>query len=363
MNSLETYLQKRLEKRKETGLLRGIKPSLKGVDFVSNDYLGIAQTPLSISVTKSRQLRGSRNLVGSSAALTELEEDFAHFFRTEACMVLPSGYQANLALLLTVATPKTTILFDEHVHNSLRRAIQLTGAKALKIKHNNTAHLKQRLENASGNTIVICESLYSMHGDFCSIKEWSALCEEHQAWLWVDEAHTAGWYGKQGRGVCMENNLDIPLISVGLGKAMGTQGGLILGSKSLMQSVVNFGDPAIYSTAISDTHIQELAQRLEDVKAAQNERATLLKNIAHYQEKAKHLKGYQHSESPIQTVVIGNPEQTTALAKALANEQLNVAAVRYPTVPKGSDLLRMSLHSYNTAQEIEHLIKTIEEYV
>ena len=125
MKSLEKYLQKRLEERKEKGLLRVIKPSLKGVDFVSNDYLGTAQTPVSVSPSKSRQLRGSRNLVGSSAALTQLEEDFAHFFGTEACMVLPSGYQANLALLLTVATPKTSILFDEHVHNSLRRAIQL----------------------------------------------------------------------------------------------------------------------------------------------------------------------------------------------------------------------------------------------
>jgi 8-amino-7-oxononanoate synthase len=143
---------------------------------------------------------------------------------------------------------------------------------------------------------------------------------------------------------------------------MGTQGGLILGSGTVMQSIINFGDSAIYTTAVSGMHIQELSEKLNLVKAADEPRSKLAKIIAYFNATFGNYPGFQPKKGPIQAIKVSSPEEAVQLKEFLAENKLSVSAVRYPTVAKGDDRLRISLHSYNTKEEVLELRHVIERF-
>ncbi len=258
-------LTNRLHKREKIGNIRQLQISPNVIDFSSNDYLGLARSKVlgnliaeELSKYKSHLngfgSTGSRLLTGNSRYAQDLEAKIAAFHGFEAGLLFICGYMANVGLLSTIASKDDCILFDTGVHASTHDGISLSRAAAFAFKHNDTVHLKNRLENcpSKGNRFICIESIYSTDGSQAPLKEICRLAKEYGAYLIVDEAHAVGVCGYQGRGLVAEQNLCSFVYAqvTTFGKAIGTQGAIILGGQTLKQSLINFATSYIYTTAL-----------------------------------------------------------------------------------------------------------------
>lgn len=378
MQKLYKRIEEQLEKRKAAGFFRSLSAGQSGgVDFSSNDYLGLAKSKALAEVVQdglvalpvSNGSGGSRLLSGNSKLAEALEIQMASFFRAEACLLFNSGYSANLGILSALPQKNDTVLYDELAHASIKDGVRLSLAKRYSFKHNNADSLRRYLEKSSGQAFVVVESVYSMDGDMAPLQEFTVLCKEFGAALLVDEAHSTGIYG-QGSGLVCELGLEQEVFARihTFGKAVGCHGACVAGSQTLKEYLINFARPFIYTTALP-------MHTLLNLEAAFNyighhpELAPLLQKKISFFKKLKHehlepllVKEVQlESNSPIQPIVVPGNEAVRSLAKALREQGFDLKAVLAPTVPKGKERLRICLHVYNTEEEIEDLIKAIAQ--
>ncbi|TPX68357.1 hypothetical protein SpCBS45565_g03115 [Spizellomyces sp. 'palustris'] len=377
-------------RRRQRSLLRTtpLPPSPPLIDFSSNDYLGLAHNPhlhdrfLSALQKSSHALgsTGSRLLNGNSREALSLETFLADFHNASDALLFNSGYDANLSLLSTLPQPDSAVVYDELVHASMHDGIKLGRAKyAKKFKHNNVDALRDLLtellvgkqgqdEGTLCKTAVVAvESLYSMDGDIAPLEEIVQVVEEFdgRACLVVDEAHSTGVFGSQGRGlVCalgLESRVYARLHT--FGKAIGSHGAVVLGSPTLREYLVNYARPLVYSTMISyhglvaircsyeylmeeavrlQTRMTELVQVFRQAVGPLPPGATLLP-----------------SDSMIQGIVLAGNARVVALATRVQAKGFDVRPIRSPTVPKGTERLRVCLHAHNTRQEVLALAAAI----
>ena len=244
---LPNKLNQKLQKRKVENAFRVLSDFEGKVDFFSNDYLGLAR--VEFENNGSLGSTGSRLLSGNSNYIVKLEQKLASFYEQEAGLFFNSGFDANLGVFSTLPQRGDTIIYDELCHASIRDGIRLSNANSFSFKHNDVEHLKQRLSNATGDVYVAIESIYSMDGDESPIEQIAVVCNQFKAFLIVDEAHSGGIYGKEGKGLVSESNLDdlvfIKLIT--FGKAYGSHGGLVLCSTETRDFLINFSRPFIYT--------------------------------------------------------------------------------------------------------------------
>src|SRR5579871_3660144 len=254
--SLERRVGERLGELKNAGLLRSLHPP-KGIDFSSNDYLGLAAHPLLRQAVADSVARdgcgstGSRLLTGQRDAFTELERRFAAFKGAERALFFSSGYLANLAVLATLAEPGDVIFSDELNHASLIDGSRLSRASRVIFPHRDPAALAHLLREApgSGQKFLVTESLFSMDGDLAPLAEYAALCREHDAALIVDEAHAVGVYGTRGSGLLEMTGAEA-LISIDTaGKALGVGGAFVSGPAWVVEALIQRARPFIFSTA------------------------------------------------------------------------------------------------------------------
>lgn len=354
----------KLNERKENDSFRSLHIPAEGIDFYSNDYLGIAR--LESPVTGAHGATGSRLISGNYSQVEELEDYAAEFFRQPAALLFNSGYSANLGLLSCVPQRGDTIIYDEYCHASIRDGIQLSNADAYKFRHNDTEHLQKRLKTAKGTVYVVVEAIYSMDGDDHNLPWLGQICEAHGAHLIVDEAHSGGVYGKFGRGLVGGEEAFLGTIKVfakiiTFGKAFGSHGAMVLGSQDLKDFLINFSRPFIYTTALPPSSISRIRFAIETVREARKERAKLNDNILYFRKKTdQHKLMTFESVSPIQGVIIPGNSQVKQKAAALNDQGFMVKAILSPSVPKGKERIRICLHSYNTHQEIKALIKAFK---
>ena len=233
MLSVEEKMKQRLAERQQAGLLRVLPPPLDGLtDFCSNDYLGLAHS-LEQPSTQFAGATGSRLISGNTTAAEELEMTIAQFHGAEAALLFPSGYTANIGLLPAISTRHDTIIYDKLLHASLRDGIGLSQSKAYSFAHNDLTDLERKLQIAKGEKWVVVESVYSMDGDQAPLEAMAQLCESYDANLIVDEAHGTGVLGQRGEGLVsalgLENKVWARVHT--FGKAMGSHGAAVLGSK------------------------------------------------------------------------------------------------------------------------------------
>lgn len=344
--------QRNLQDRIEKGSLRSLLSFEGHVDFWSNDYLGLGRIAHPIEISGST---GSRLISGNSKVVEDVESKLASHFLSEAALTFNSGYDANVGLFSSLPQKGDTILYDELVHASVRDGIRLSFANSYSFKHNNTADLEKKLKKATGTVFVAVESLYSMDGDIAPLVALNALCSEYGALLIVDEAHSGGVFGKEGRGLCAEAGISesvfIRLFT--FGKAYGAHGAVVCCSDLVRQFLVNFARSFIYTTALPEALYTHL---LNQVEAGKPDilRQQLQMNISHFTKSIQST--LSASNSPIQVIEFSDLDTCKQKAHQLQQAGFAVKAILPPTVPAGSQRLRICIHAFNTEEEIDQLI-------
>ncbi len=360
--------KKLIEERDNHAGLRQLKGDAQaGVDFFSNDYLGLVHC-CAVEVVSGRVgSTGSRLLSGDSTLALEVEQNLATFFNSEAALLYQSGYMANLGLLSCVAGRTDTIIYDELVHASIRQGIQLSNSRSFSFKHNDCSDLEIKLQQSSGQCYVVIESLYSMDGDWAELERIVHLCEAYQALLIVDEAHSTGVIGAHGRGFCQYKGLEEKVWAriYTFGKAAGMHGAIVVGDKALKTFLVNFSKPFIYTTAMADKDLH-LINQIPSLFEKNEYRDQLHENIAFFNAEVHRLGlglFFSRNNSPIQIFMPENGSDLLGLADHLQGVGFQVKAIRYPTVPKGLDRIRICIHSFNTVEQITVLLHHIKELI
>ncbi|MCS3528997.1 pyridoxal phosphate-dependent aminotransferase family protein [Chryseobacterium sp. JUb7] len=364
-----SHFQQALDKRKEEGILRILKPPKKGVDFYSNDYLGFArnrelQDLLLMKIIENPEIlsgsTGSRLISGNSMIVTEIEAFIAKEHQYESALLFPSGYNANLALFSTLPSRHDTIIVDEFIHRSVHDACAMSHAKKIKFRHNDPESLENVLKRQKRNCYIAVESLYSMDGDGAPLDEICELAEKYSAYLIVDEAHAFGVFGK---GLVNQNQLQNRVFAtvITYGKALGMHGAAILSSELIKSYLINFASPFIYTTSSPDFHGISIKTGYDFLALNQKISMHLQNNIKIFRN--QNLMSLSSGNSPVQAVLMPDNERLRKIQQTLFENGLISYAVYSPTVKKGTERLRICLHSFNTEEEITKLTDTIKEFI
>ncbi len=367
----------KLEGRRLSGSLRSLSARTDLTDFSSNDYLGFSRnedlSDLVINKLKTSQTNngstGSRLLSGNFSFHEALETELAKFLHAEGALLFNSGYDANMGLLSSVPQRGDRIFYDEFSHASIRDGIRLSHAKAFGFKHNDLQDLQQKIKgtNSEGEVYVVVESVYSMDGDHPPLKELCHLSKILGFKLIVDEAHATGVYGPKGQGMVVDQKLEADVFARihTFGKALGCHGATIAGDHLLIQYLVNFARPFIYTTAMplhTVLTIHFAVQMLSSTK----EREILSSNISYFKEMINRYKLqdiFIDSTSPIQSAVIASPERVKEVTMKLKEHHFDAKAILSPTVPLGQERIRFCVHSYNTSKEIQEILFLLSTFV
>jgi 8-amino-7-oxononanoate synthase len=360
----DDFLDKKLDDRIANNSLRKLIQREGFIDFCSNDYLGIRTNQLLesfISPALHHGSGGARTLAGNYKLIEETEAMLADFHDAEAALIFNSGYNANTGVFSCVPQRGDTILYDSLSHASIRDGIKLSFADSFSFQHNDCNDLEEKLAKTKGTVFVATESLFSMDGDFAPLKEMTELCEKFGAHLIVDEAHANGVAGTRGEGLVQHLGLQKQTFARihTFGKAIGTHGAAVLGSEKLKSYLINFSRSFIFTTALPESAVAAVKAAYTILPSLNKEREILQSHINIFQQAVlPFLKLISHS--PIQAVIIPGNEEVKKVAEALVRNKLDVRPILYPTVPKGKERLRISLHSFNTADQLLQLINTLQ---
>lgn len=353
MKSIESIMKSKLNERLQNGNQRTLQSFEGYVDFLSNDYLSLStvQTPKDI---KSKP-GSSRLIAGTTPAFLELEKVCAQFFNGKAALHFNSGYSANLGLFSCIPQRGDIVIYDESSHASIIDGIRLSHADKIKFKHNQLDDLKAKLNKYKERTcFVVIEGLYSMDGDCPPLKEINQLCQAFGAHLIVDEAHSGGIFGQNGEGICEAAGITPFLRVFTFGKAFGSHGAIVVGSKITIDYLINFSRPFIYTTAIDGQTVARTLHLLKTVNF--KEQQLRLQNvITQFNQLFSGFHFTSHSNSPIQILPFSNRSQLQAVEKHLHQNKIGVKAIYTPTVPKNKECLRISLHANHSVDELNLL--------
>ncbi|MDB6022273.1 MAG: 8-amino-7-ketopelargonate synthase [Pedosphaera sp.] len=389
MNSFSDELSRRLDEIRAQGLHRELRrvdspqsPRLKIagrelLNFSSNDYLGLANHPLlNEAAIKAIERFGSgsgasRLICGSLAPHHELESALAAFKSTEAALSFSSGYAAAVGTICAIVGKDDVIVLDKLVHACIVDAARLSGAKLRVFAHNNLNELEDILRWAKNRpvatgaerrsqTLIVTESIFSMDGDAAPLGQMVTLKEKYGAWLMVDEAHATGLFGKHRRGLAEEATVSDRIeIQMGtLGKALGSSGGYICGSRELIEYLINRARTFIFSTAPVPAAAAAARAAIELVQS--QEGRTRFQQLWSLVEKANSILGKtgwppSSGRSAIIPLMIGSEEAAVKAAAALRDAGIYIPAIRYPTVARGEARLRLTLTASHTEEDLAML--------
>jgi 8-amino-7-oxononanoate synthase len=356
---MEQHLHNILQKRKANNLFRKLKTESNSIDFCSNNYLGFSDKDWKIE-SKKNGATGSRLISGHSAIFDTVEQQIATFHNTEAALIFNSGYDANLGFFSCVPQKGDTVIYDSLCHASIRDGLRLGLANNFSFKHNDIADLEKKILKASGTIFVAIESIYSMDGDVASLEKISKICKANNANLIVDEAHATGVFGKNGVGLCQELNITTFARTHTFSKALGCHGAAIVSSQNLKDYLINFARSFIYTTAMPEHSILCIQKVVEHLNTSTTEQETLHQKIALFQQNFKN-ENLIYSTSAIQSIIIGGNEKTKEIAITLQQAEFDIRPILHPTVPKGSERIRICLHAFNTDEDIIALCKKLTE--
>ncbi|ALD20527.1 aminotransferase class I/II-fold pyridoxal phosphate-dependent enzyme [Hymenobacter sp. DG25A] len=373
---LHQRLAAQLAQREAAGTRRHLTVSAGDLaDFSSNDYLGLSQHPsvqsaVQRAATEPAGSTGSRLLTGNSAAAEALETMLAQFHRAEAALLFNSGYGANLGFFTAVPRRGDTILYDEASHASVKDGIRGSFATAWSFRHNDLPDLEKKLARATGAVFVAVEALYSMDGDMAPLPELAAFCQQHGLYLVVDEAHSNGIYGPQGEGLVVELGLEEAVFAriLTFGKALGSQGAAIAGPAVLRDYLLNFSRPFIYTTALPPLTVAGLLAAYAVLPTLSAERQQLFALSDYLKTALNAVAGLRipqesHVIHPVFFTDNPGPARVRKIADQAQQAGFDVRAIVSPTVPTGTERLRLIVHSFNTEAEIDGLAAVINKQI
>jgi 8-amino-7-oxononanoate synthase len=345
---------------------------IKGVNFCSNDYLGLSVHPEmhraaveAVETAKRIGGTGSRLLSGQSEDWNELENRFAEFAGTESALFFTTGYAANLGLLSALVTKDDVVFSDELNHASLIDGMRLSGARKVIYPHLDLNVLETALRQDAGapwRRVIVTESVFSMDGDIAPLAAIAELAEKYGAALILDEAHATVVHGPGGQGIAAQANIVPRLLAVihTCGKALGCAGAFVCGPDVLKEHLINHARTFIFSTALPPYIAKQIAAALELSLSMDLERNLLLSNASRFIGELR-AQGFETaaSASQIVPIVLGSNLETLDAAEHLQRDGFAVRAIRPPTVPEGSSRLRLSLTSLIPEQELTRLVNSL----
>jgi 8-amino-7-oxononanoate synthase len=380
-----TELQNELNGRAALGLLRQrhtlqraqsphiVVDGKSYLSFCSNDYLGLANHP---QLVRAVQQGAEQYGVGAGAAHLvsghfsphhQLELELASFVDKPAALLFSTGYMANLGVVQALVGKDDTVFADKFNHASLNDAMQLSRATVKRYRHNDMTQLAQFLEQTkSGRKLVITDAVFSMDGDLAPLPELLALCEQHDAWLLIDDAHGFGVLGEQGRGslshFCISSKRIIYMGT--LGKAAGVFGAFVAAEQIVIDTLVNHARSYIYTTATPPALAGAMLESLQLIIGGDALRAHLQSLIAQLRNGLRGLPwAVMPSATAIQPLLVGDNQAALNMSNELRERGIWVAAIRPPTVPQGTARLRITLSAAHSAADVTRLIEALHELV
>lgn len=357
-----------LERR---GRLRRLSPRA-GVDFSSNDYLGLAASPELAAAAEAALARGvplgaggSRLLRGNDDEHEALEAEAAQFFGAQTCLFFGGGFVANYAIFSTLPQREDLVVYDQLIHASVHDGMRAGRAKAVAARHNDANDVSDLITNwrASGGTgrpWIAVESLYSMEGDRAPLDDLMRVAECHDGFLVIDEAHATGVFGPQGRGLGAAFEGRDNVISLHTcGKALGASGALVLAPKVMRDFIVNRCRPFIYATAPSPLVAAVVRRALAICRDEPQRRDALQQRVAEFERLTQTHFGIAFSTSQIQPFVVGGDSVAVELARQMQAEGFDIRAVRPPTVPENTARLRIALTLNASVEELVQMVETL----
>jgi len=339
--------------------------------FCSNDYLGLAHHPALVEAACRGAERygvgaGASALIsGHTEAHEALEMRLARFVRLPRALHFGAGYLANLGLVAALAGRGGTVFSDELNHACLIDGARLSRAEVRVYPHLDLAALARMLESCdTPGKLVATDAVFSMDGDLAPLPELAALCERHDAWLVVDDAHGFGVLGEGGRGALSHFGIASPRIAYmgTLGKAAGVHGAFVAGEEALIEWLVQRARTYVFATASPPLLACALMASLELIEAEEHRRTHLRELIQRVKRTLERLPWRLGvSETPIQPLIVGDNQAALELAEGLRSRGIWVPAIRPPTVPAGSARLRIALSAAHDAEHVDELATALHE--
>lgn len=384
MPTLDQRLAVELQRIREAQLYRmrrtiegahGVEITVDGqrcINFCSNDYLGLASDP---RVTEAARKSLAESGTGSGAAALvsgynrehrALEEELAAFLGRPRALLFSTGWAANLGVLRALLGKGDNLIADELNHASLIDGGRLSGANYTRVAHAQMSAYAQALARPrTGETLVVTDSVFSMDGDLAPLAGLSALSAAQSATLMVDDAHGFGVLGEDGSGAVRAAGLGteaVPIYVATLGKSLGAAGAFVAGSENLIEYLIQRARSWVFSTAPPPAIAAAARAALRIVQAEPQLRTQLHANIRRLREGAAQLGiPLGDSQTAIQPLIIGDEGRALALSRRLYERGLWVAAIRPPTVPKGTSRLRITLSAAHTATQIDRLLAVLHD--
>lgn len=357
-------LVRKLRSLRHMGSTRVQLGSRDYTNFSSNDYLGLAGDLRIAEAAATAAGRfgwgtgASRLVTGTSSLHQKLEQEVARFRGTEAALLFGSGYQANLGVLSALLDKGDIVLSDEFNHASIVAGCKLSGATVRVFKHRDYEDLERKLAGGNARKLIVTDTLFSIEGDTADLPRIVKLCERHGAMLMIDDAHANGALGKKGRGLAEYQNVlqQVPIVVGTFSKALGSYGGFVACSEELREFLVNESRPFIYTTSMP---IALAAANIEALRIVQKDGDALRQKLHHHVKALRSrleglgftLSGYHH----IIGIPIGDPERVCFMAEEIEKQGILTYPMRFPSVPKGMDTLRISVSAAHTEDDLSRL--------
>lgn len=379
---MQNFLNSLLQQRQQDNLYRfrqihsGTQtPTLlinnqKYLAFCSNDYLGLAsdsrlKNAWQTGAEKYGVGSGASHLItGHTSAHQSLEQELAQYTKRPRALLFSTGYMANLGIITTLLGRHDAIFLDRLNHASLIDAARLSQAKIY--RYSDMENLAQQLANATAKQkLIVTDGVFSMDGNIANLPKIVELAKLFQAWVMVDDAHGLGVIGKTGGGTVELYNYgidEVPILMGTLGKAFGVFGAFVAGSELLIETLIQFARPYIYTTALPPALAETIRESLTIVKKEHWRRQRLQELIAYFRKHAVDLPLLE-SSTPIQPIILGSSTTALKVSKVLYKNKIIVTAIRPPTVPKGTARLRITLSALHNENQIDKLLSLAKKTI
>ncbi|NDB32128.1 MAG: aminotransferase class I/II-fold pyridoxal phosphate-dependent enzyme [Nitrososphaeria archaeon] len=361
------YISKKLDELKSQNLHRILKHvkingpfisigAKKLVNFCSNDYLGLSSGKIT-----PKQLQSSSRLVsGNDESFLRLEKKLATHKSKESALIFPTGYMANIGAIPALVDNSSTIFSDELNHASIIEACRLSNAKVIVYRHNNVEDLRKKISKTKGRKFIITEGIFSMDGDYANLNEISEIAQKTDSIIIMDDAHGDFTVGKDGKGTPNHfgvKNVDVYVSS--LSKGLGSFGGYVTSTGPAIDLCINKARSFIYTSALPSFLVELSMSRLkQDRKKSQQK---LEQNVLQVSSGLKQI-GYDiKSKTHIIPIIIGNEKKTMEFGKFMYKNGIFAQPIRYPTVPKNSARLRVSVTAWLSKTQIDDALSIFEK--
>ncbi len=370
--TLDAWLKRQHEQREAAGSSRRLHPREANstlIDLASNDYLGLCRDDRVIAAAvEALQVWGagagaSRLVTGTLAVHRQLEDTLAMWTDNEAALVFSTGYHANLSAVASLTDAHTLIVSDAHIHASLIDACRLARPGALVVvPHNDADAVAAALRDRTlPRALVLAESVYSVLGDAAPLAELAATCEEYGAVLVVDEAHAIGVAGDSGRGLVRAAGLtrrSAVVTTLSLSKALGSQGGAVLGSRAVIDHLVNTARPFIFDTALAPAAAAAALAAIHVVQQNPGLPARALAMAARFSA----VLGVEKPAGAVLSAPMPGPREALSAQAALADDGIRVGCFRPPSVPDGVSRLRVASHAAVTDAQVQTVVDRLARF-